>query len=93
VPLGVDIGPTTPEDFKNIVLTRKEMVMGLPKNTEFYQFNVRKIGVYRVNYTLEHLFKLGKAAAQGLLETSDRIGIIADAGALAASGYGKLVVY
>jgi len=89
VPLGIDLGPNTPDDLKNVVLTQKEMTLRLPENNEFYQLNVRKTGVFRVNYTPERLSKLGKAAKQGLLETSDRIGIIADAGALASSGYGK----
>jgi aminopeptidase 2 len=88
VPLGIDLGPDTPDDLKNVVLTRKEMVLRLP-NDDFYQLNFRKTGVFRVNYTPERLSKLGKAVKQGLLDTSDRIGVIADAGALAASGYGK----
>ncbi|RIA85787.1 aminopeptidase [Glomus cerebriforme] len=90
VPLGVDLGPSDPQnEIRSVVLTQKEMTLVLPEKYEFYQLNARKTGVFRVNYSPERLFKLGQAVKKGLLETSDRIGIMADAGALAASGYGK----
>jgi aminopeptidase 2 len=89
VPLGIDLGPDTQNDFKSTVLTDRELSLTLPLENDFYQLNVRKTGVFRVNYTPERLSKLGKAVKQGLLDSSDRIGVIADAGALASSGYGK----
>lgn len=90
VPLGVDLGPTeTHHEIGSVVLTQKEMTLVLPEKYDFYQLNARKTGVFRVNYTPERLSKLGQAVKKGLIGTGDRIGIMADAGALAASGYGK----
>ncbi|CAI2170148.1 17754_t:CDS:10 [Funneliformis geosporum] len=90
VPLGVDLGPDNQSDIKSSVLTKKEITLKLPpRNSDFYQLNARKTGVFRVNYTPERLFKLGQAVRSGLLEVNDRIGAIADAAALATSGYGK----
>ncbi|CAI2178500.1 20254_t:CDS:10 [Funneliformis geosporum] len=90
VPLGIDLGPETQNDFKSFVLTQKETTLKLPlKATDFYQLNAHKTSVFRVNYTPERLAKLGQAVKQGFLNVSDRIGAVADAGALAASGYSK----
>ncbi|CAI2169026.1 4397_t:CDS:10 [Funneliformis geosporum] len=90
VPLGIDLGPETQNDFKSFVLTQKETTLKFPfKTSDFYQLNAHKTGVFRVNYTPERLAKLGQAVKQGFLNVSDRIGAIADAGALATSGYSK----
>ncbi|CAG8468881.1 16603_t:CDS:10 [Funneliformis caledonium] len=90
VPLGIDLGPETQNDMKSFVLAQKETTLKLSlKTSDFYQLNARKTGVFRVNYTPERLSKLGQAVKLGLLEVSDRIGAIADAGALATSGYSK----
>lgn len=66
---------------------------------QVYKLNADARGFYRVNYTPERLIQLGAAAkkqfeagASGddlFLNTSDRIGLIADAGALPISGTGK----
>ena len=51
---------------------------------------MHQTGVFCVKYTPDRLIKLGKAVREGgLLDTSDRIGIVADAAALARSGYAK----
>ncbi|CAI2171506.1 16013_t:CDS:10 [Funneliformis geosporum] len=90
VPLGVDLGPDTQSEIKSSILNQKEITLKLPpRKSDFYQLNALKTGVFRVNYTPDRLFKLGQAVRSGLLEVSDRIGTIADAGALATSGYGK----
>ncbi|CAG8534031.1 1215_t:CDS:10 [Funneliformis caledonium] len=90
VPLGVDLGPDTQCDIKSTVLTQKEITLKLPpRKSDFYQLNARETGVFRVNYTPERLYKLGQAVRLGLLDVNDRIGAIADAGALGTSGYGK----
>ncbi|CAG8584761.1 4647_t:CDS:10 [Funneliformis caledonium] len=90
VPLGIDLGPETQNDMKSFVLTQKETTLKLPlKTSDFYQLNAHKTGVFRVNYTPERLVKLGQAVKLGFLNVSDRIGAIADAGALATSGYSK----
>jgi aminopeptidase 2 len=59
------------------------------KDLDFFKLNADHSGIYRTSYTPERLTKLGEAAKQGLLSVEDRAGMIADAGALAASGYQK----
>lgn len=54
---------------------------------DFYKLNADHSAIYRTSYTPERLTKLGEAAKEGLLTVEDRAGMIADAGALAASGY------
>lgn len=59
------------------------------KDADFFKFNADHAGIYRTSYTPERLTKLGEAAKSGLLSVEDRAGMVADAGALAASGYQK----
>ncbi|KAJ9656848.1 Aminopeptidase 2 mitochondrial [Coniosporium apollinis] len=59
------------------------------KDLDFFKLNADHSGIYRTSYTPERLQKLGDAAKAGLLTVEDRAGMIADAGALAASGYQK----
>ncbi|KAI4726645.1 hypothetical protein E4T49_05509 [Aureobasidium sp. EXF-10728] len=59
------------------------------KDLDFYKINADHSGIYRTSYSPERLQKLGEAAKKGLLTVEDRAGMIADAGALAASGYQK----
>lgn len=54
---------------------------------DFYKLNADHSGVYRTYYSSERLQKLGENAKAGLLSVEDRAGMIADAGALSASGY------
>lgn len=55
----------------------------------FYKLNADHCSFFRISYPPSRLEKLGQAAKQGLLTVEDRAGMIADAGALAASGYQK----
>jgi aminopeptidase 2 len=59
------------------------------KDLDFFKLNADHSGIYRTSYTPERLTKLGAAAKAGLLSVEDRAGMLADAGALAASGYQK----
>ncbi|KAF2710575.1 hypothetical protein K504DRAFT_405903 [Pleomassaria siparia CBS 279.74] len=59
------------------------------KDMDFFKLNADHSGIYRTSYTPERLAKLGVAAKGGLLSVEDRAGMIADAGALATSGYQK----
>lgn len=59
------------------------------KDLDFFKLNADHSGIYRTSYSPERLQKLGEAAKSGLLSVEDRAGMIADAGALAASGYQK----
>ncbi|KAK8180195.1 peptidase family M1-domain-containing protein [Phyllosticta capitalensis] len=73
---------------EDVTLTARETDIKV-KDLDFYKLNADHSGIYRTSYTPERLQKLGEAAKQGLLSVEDRAGMIADAGALAASGYQK----
>lgn len=70
------------------VLSGREENFKVP-SLDFFKLNADHTSIYRTSYTPERLEKLGKAARDGLLTVEDRAGMIADAGALAASGYQK----
>ncbi|CAG8673014.1 3737_t:CDS:10, partial [Ambispora leptoticha] len=91
IPLEISIGKFTPENVKSQVLTTKEADFAFPQvEGDFLKLNTHQVGVFRVNYMPERLKKLGKSIKNGeLSDTSDRVGIVADVGALTVSGYGK----
>lgn len=70
------------------VLSGREENFKVP-DLDFFKLNADHTSIYRTSYTPERLEKLGKAARDGHLTVEDRAGMIADAGALAASGYQK----
>ncbi|KAI9865875.1 MAG: Aminopeptidase 2 mitochondrial [Trichoglossum hirsutum] len=71
---------------ETLTLSDREMNVELP-NPEFFKLNADHAGIYRTSYSPARLEKLGQAAKDGRLTVEDRAGMIADAGALAASGY------
>ena len=73
---------------EELVLNKREDSFKV-KDLDFFKLNADHSGIYRTSYTPARLEKLGKAARDGLLSVEDRAGMIADAGALAASGYQK----
>ena len=73
---------------KNLVLSKREESFNI-KDLDFFKLNADHSGIYRTSYTAERMQKLGDAARKGLLSTEDRAGMIADAGALASTGYQK----
>ena len=73
---------------EQLTLDSREGDFSVP-STDFFKLNSDHSSLYRTSYTPERLEKLGEAAQQGLLTTEDRAGMIADAGALASSGYQK----
>lgn len=73
---------------ESLVLSKREEKFEIP-DLDFYKLNADHSGIYRTSYTPDRLEKLGQAAKDGLLTIEDRAGMIADAVALAASGYGK----
>lgn len=74
---------------ESLMLSEREQTFKIPGGLDFYKLNADHSATYRTNYRPERLAKLGEAAKKGLLTVEDRAGMIADAGALAASGYGK----
>ena len=73
---------------ESMTLSGREANFELP-DLDFFKVNADHSGIYRTSYSPARLEKLGKAAKEGLLTVEDRAGMIADAGALAASGYQK----
>ncbi|KAL9083473.1 MAG: hypothetical protein Q9159_005768 [Coniocarpon cinnabarinum] len=67
-------------------LFEREKTLKKPAD-DFYKLNADHSGTYRTFYPASRLEKLGQAAKSGLLSVEDRAGMIADAGALSASGY------
>ena len=80
---------TKDEVDETLMLTEREQTFKIKGGLGFYKLNADHSAFYRTSYTPERLTKLGAAAQKGLLSVEDRAGMIADAGALAASGYGK----
>ena len=74
---------------EDLMLTEREQTFKVDGGLEFYKLNADHSALFRTNYTPERLSKLGEAASNGLLTVEDRAGMIADAGVLAASGYGS----
>lgn len=70
------------------ILTEREGDFKL-SDSEFFKLNANHTSLYRTSYTPERLEKLGQSAKDGKLSIEDRAGMIADAGALATSGYQK----
>jgi aminopeptidase 2 len=73
---------------ENLVLSKREDVFKV-QDLDLFKLNADHTSIYRTSYTPARLEKLGRAAKDGLLSVEDRAGMIADAGALAASGYQK----
>ena len=71
---------------ENTMLTERESEFKVP-DLDFFKLNADHSAIYRTSYSPERLTKLGEAASKGLLTVEDRAGMIADSGALAASGY------
>lgn len=85
----VSLGLTTAKGAgKDTVLETRDMDVEL-EDTEFFKLNSKHSGFYRTLYTPERLIKIGQAMNKGLVSVEDRIGVIADAAALAFSGYQK----
>lgn len=74
---------------EEIMLTEREQTFKLAEGLDFYKLNADHSSLFRTNYSPDRLSKLGEAARSSLLSVEDRAGMIADAGVLAASGYGK----
>jgi len=84
IPIALASGDTPSHPVESF--SEKEVTIHL-KNLDFYKLNNSHSGIYRTNYPPERLQKLGEAGKQGLLNVENRAGLVADAGALAASGH------
>lgn len=83
------LGILVPSGVENHTLTEKSQTFPVPADGLF-KLNAGQTSVYRVNYPIESIRVLGeqvKKGSKGLLSnTSDRVGLIADAGNLCVSG-------
>ncbi|KAI7861332.1 peptidase family M1-domain-containing protein, partial [Spinellus fusiger] len=79
----------TTEKVEPLTLVEKTQTFPLPKDGLF-KLNAGQTSVYRVNYPIEAIRKLAEEIKKGeaglLSNTTDRVGLIADAGNLCASG-------
>ncbi|CRK41705.1 hypothetical protein BN1708_008534 [Verticillium longisporum] len=71
----------------DLTLKSRDSSFKLGEAGEFFKINANSAGFYRTQYTSERLEKLGNAADK--LTVQDRVGLVADASALATSGYQK----
>ncbi|CAH2350240.1 alanine/arginine aminopeptidase [[Candida] railenensis] len=71
---------------ESLVLDTREKKVTL-SNLDFFKVNGDSAGIYRTAYSPERWAKLGEAGVAGLLSVEDRVGLVADAGALASSGF------
>ena len=83
IPLGLKTDPQAKEPSSKALLVKEETLRDVDET--FYKFNADNNGFYRTNYPPGRLVKLGADRAK--LSVEDRIGLIADAGALAVAGY------
>ncbi|KAH3672366.1 hypothetical protein WICMUC_004277 [Wickerhamomyces mucosus] len=71
---------------ESVVLNAREATLQL-EDLKFFKLNADQSGIYRTSYSPDRWVKLGHAGVDGLLSVEDRAGLVADAGALAVSGY------
>lgn len=83
------LGMLVPGKVENHTLTEKSQTFSIPSDGLF-KLNAGQTAVYRVNYPIESIRVLGEEVKRGknglLSNTSDRVGLIADAGNLCISG-------
>ncbi len=84
----VFVGLSTEADGVQEHILRNSRSMDIDLDTtQFFELNTGHYGFYRVLYSPERLLNLGHVIQAGKLQVDDRIGLITDAGALAASGH------
>ncbi|KAL8829120.1 MAG: hypothetical protein Q9170_006310 [Blastenia crenularia] len=84
IPLGLKTNPSATGGAAEALTTKVETIRDVDE--AFYKINSDQTGFYRTNYPPARLMKMG--AEKDKLSTEDKIGLVADAAALAASGDG-----
>ncbi|EPX72573.1 aminopeptidase Ape2 [Schizosaccharomyces octosporus yFS286] len=82
--------PTVDE---KLVLSERSVELPLSQESrDAYKLNSEQSGIYRVQYTADHLKKLAKVAVEKpeFLSVEDRAGLIADVASLSRAGYGNV---
>jgi aminopeptidase N len=84
VPLGLKPDPKDTGAAPRALTAKEETLRDVDES--FYKLNTEQTGFYRTNYPPARLAKLGQSKEK--LSNEDKIGLIADAAALAVSGEG-----
>ena len=84
IPLGLEPSAASSDNTITQLTTKEETLRNVDE--AFYKLNRNQVGFYRTNYPPARLAKLG--AERSKLSVEDRIGLIADAAAMAIAGYG-----
>ena len=72
---------------ESLVMDGRTKTIKLPTQDDFFKINGDQAGIYRTAYESSRWTKLGKAGVDGKLSVEDRVGLVADAGSLASSGF------
>lgn len=72
---------------ESAVLDTRSKKFTLDIKDDFYKVNGDQSGIYRTAYPPARWTKLGEAGVAGKLSVEDRVGLVADAGSLASSGF------
>ncbi|KAL9104446.1 MAG: hypothetical protein Q9163_000598 [Psora crenata] len=83
IPLGIRRDPNGPAVVGPALTSRETTIRGIDE--AFYKINSNQVGFYRTNYPPARLVRLG--AEKDKLSVEDRIGLVADAAAMALAGY------
>ncbi|GMM29148.1 metallo-aminopeptidase [Martiniozyma asiatica (nom. inval.)] len=81
------LGLKTDEGINDVVFDTRSTKVLINNDKDFFKVNGNSTGVFRVAYEDKVWAKLGSSAEK--LSVEDRIGLVADAGALATSGHSK----
>ena len=84
VPLGLRTSPNKVEANSTSLAIKEDTIRNIDET--FYKFNSNQVGFYRTNYPPTRLTQLGAERAK--LSAEDKIGLIADAAAMAVAGQG-----
>ena len=84
VPLGLKTAPNASTTVSQALVTKEETLRNVDEG--FYKINSDQVGFYRTNYPPTRLIALG--AERSKLSVEDRIGLVADAAAMAVAGHG-----
>ena len=84
IPLGLKTDPKGHSASSQALANKKETLRDIDES--FYKINSDQVGFYRTNYPPVRLAKLG--AEKDKLSVEDRIGLVADAEAMAIAGNG-----
>jgi aminopeptidase 2 len=74
---------------ESIVLDTRSKTIKVETSDDFFKINADQFGIYRTSYEPSRWSKLGQAGVDGKLSVEDRVGLVADAGSLASSGFLK----